>query len=207
MDKFTARQRGFAPPPVLIIGGVVVLAIVFFIATGALKTNVQVGKSDQAGTSPTSSEQTGPKSYEAEKYTLEYPGNWTIQEAARYVGFYSAKENSGDAFVENIIISADDVESQKPGVTLDEVADSWIRQNRNDMPGGVMGEAENTTLAGITAKTVTYTFTNEGIDVKGTAIISLKDGIAYVLVYTAEAKSYDKFLEGLTQITSSFEIK
>lgn len=199
-------QKGVIDPK-LIIGGVIVIIVVavFFVATGNLKFSGSIGDK-QTSTTPSSTT----KTYENQTYgmKLEYPEGWSIKEspaAGIIVAFGSPKESSNDKFVDNVNISNADL-SSKPNVTLTQLADSWLKQTGSALSFKLQ-DRKSTTLAGEAAEQLVYTFNNNGVDVKGIVTITMKNNMAYIVTYTAEQTSYDKFVSAANTIATSLQVK
>jgi hypothetical protein len=213
-QKQFANQRGVGSP-IMIVGILVIIIVVFLVATGSFKFNISTNSNESSNTTGNQAsndkpEMSEPKTYTNSKagYTLQYPGDWIQRDETRVTAFYSPKEDDNDKFLENVVISADDVESQKSGITLDDLTQIWVQQNQKDITDGSfkMLDQGTTTIGGIPANVVTYTFTNEGKSIKGRGTVALKSGIAYVIVYTAEVDSYDQFVSGADMVISSFQL-
>lgn len=199
-------QKGMIDPKI-IIGGVVVLVIIFFLSTGNLKFSASINKnSNQPSSTTTSQEQSSsnpeptaqPKTYQNDKYglSLEYPANWSLKEnpAPSYIaGFFSPKEDASDTYDESVGVKAIDT-SSKPDLTLQEVVDTWENQTKKSETSFVVTDRKSATIAEENAKDIFYTFQDKGIDGKGFVRIALKNNTAYIFTYNAAQKSYDKFL-------------
>ena len=135
MPKSTAQQ-GIIDPKI-IIGGVIALVVIFFIATGSFKFSASIKKPDQTASSNATQEsrqtepapQAKPKAYQSEKYAfnLEYPASWSLKEnpsAAFVAGFFSPEESNSDGYRENLLVRVADI-SKQPKMTLQEAADLW----------------------------------------------------------------------------------
>ena len=203
------NQRGFVSPVLIIIGSVVVLAIIFFVATGSFKFDASIDKPAQVSQDQSAAEE--PKTFEKEGVSFNYPGDWQFQDSgAGLGGFLSPKEGSNDIFQENVIVHKVDV-SVKPDITLKEVVDSVIRENEEDFASSgsfELVDRSSVSLGGIEAEKVTYLASDANITSgKAMSVVALKDNFAYVINYTAEEKSFDKFLDGVELIISSFQVQ
>lgn len=227
VSKFSAhfdKQKGVVNPVLIVVGGIILIVVVISIASGALKTNFKVSKNDgysaeQQVAPPKDSQK--PKSEEPqsqlkdyknknEGLSLQYPADWSIKEnpaAGVIVAFGSPKESSSDTFVDNVNVSISDL-SSKPDTTLNEVADLWQKQTEEDLSGGTfkLSEIKPATLADQDAKRMVYTYSLKGQDIKGMVVITLKDKKAYIVTYTAERTSYDKFENAANTIVSSLQV-
>ena len=212
-----SAQKGFVDPKI-IIGGIVVLAVILFIATGNLKFSASI--TDNSKSKPTTSENTKtaeatpqptskPKTYqsEANKISMEYPADWSLKEnpAAGYIaGFISPKQSANDTFQENLGVKAIDISSQ-PNITLQEVADTWENQTKKSESTFSVSDRKSSTVSGESAKDIVYTFKDQGDNGKGMTRITLKNKKAYIFQYNALEKDYDKFLPAIETILSSLK--
>lgn len=208
-----AAQQGIIDPKI-IIGGVIVAVVAFFVATGNFKFSGSVGNK-QTSTTPApgqsipSQPSSTTKTYENQTYgmKLEYPDGWSMKEnpaSGIIVAFRSPKENSSDKFVDNVNVSNADI-SSKPNMTLMQLTDSWLKQTES-APSFKLQDRKSTTLAGEAAEQIVYTFTSNGMDLKGMVVITMKNKMAYIITYTAEKTSYDKFENAANTIVSSLQV-
>lgn len=201
MDKRSA-QKGFVAHPALIIAAIVALLIVFLYYIGALKLNFTVGKTATAQ----------PKTYQNDQagISLTFPASWTYKENLDeniIVGFLSPLDKD-DKFSENVLVKKVDL-SQQPGITLQRGADLLIEQTKGSYSSGdfqVVSQAP-TTVAGAPAHQIVYLAKDQEIDGKVMATITLKNNTAYIFIYTAEAKSFDKFANDASSIVASLKVK
>ena len=202
----TVRQKGVALP-LIIIGVLVVLVVVFFLVTGDFKFSVST---NQPSSQEQSEVQSGPKSYVSDMYgfSLEYPGNWSFknQPSAQYaVAFYSPLESSNDDYRDFLGIKVVDL-SPQPDLTLQEIANLWESQTTEESAAEdnfqVVGR-ELATLSGEEARDIVFTADLEGDQIKGFARIVLKNSNAYIFEYFAKTGVYDKYLVDIEGILTS----
>lgn len=206
-----SAQRGIIDPK-LIIGGIVVLVVVFFLATGKFNFSASVDKntnnnSTQNQQAVTPTQESKPKTYqnEAKGISLEYPANWSLKEnpTAGYIaGFFTPKENSNDNYIESLGVKAIETTSQ-PNVTLQELADTWENQTQKAESTFTVLDRKSSTIAGEDAKDIIYTFKDQGENGKGMTRVTLKNKKAYVFQYNALETTYDKYLPNIESILSS----
>jgi len=208
-------QKGFASI-ILIIVVVVGAAIALLVVSGALKLEGKVSKSENKPSSVQPSEATkGEPTPETKTYQndslnlgLEYSAAWSIKEnpaAGVVVAFGSPKESNDDQFVDNINLSTTDI-SSKPNMASAQLTDSWIKQSES-APSFSLLDRKPTTLAGESADQLIYTISNQDKSLKGMVIIGVKNKISYVITYTAEQSSFDKFLNAANALASSLKVK
>lgn len=208
-----SAQKGFVDPK-LIIGGIVILVIVFFIATGSFKFSASVKNPSQSSTSdnqeakqPETTPESKPKTYQNEEkgISLEYPANWSLKEnpTEGYIAaLFSPKESSSDNYIESLGIKAIDTTSQ-PNITLQELADAWENQTKEAESTFVVLDRKSSTVSGEDAKEIIYTFKDQGENGKGMTRIILKNKKAYIFQYNGLENTYDKYLPDIETILSS----
>lgn len=223
MPKFTApfdyaqgKQEGFVDPKI-IIGGVIALVVIFFIATGSFKFSASIKKPDQPVSSNTTTQegkqaepapQTKPKAYQNEKYgfTLEYPSSWSLKEnpsASFVTGFFSPEESSSDNYKENLLVRVVDI-SKQPKMTIQEAADLWENDTEKEEGDNfTVTERKSSTLAGENAKDIFFDIKFKDIDGRGMVRITLKNKKAYIFEYNGLKTTYDKYLSDIETILAS----
>lgn len=218
VSKFSAQgsltsQKGIVDPKI-IIGGIIVLVVIFFLTTG--KFNFSATRTDQETTPSTDQTKTTEpssqtKSYQNDQYGfgLQYPSNWSLKEGeGGYVAtFLSPAESIGDKYFEFLGVRA--VKSSKSDITTQEAADLWEQQT-------VSGTKEESNLqivdrsassvAGEEAKTVVFTIDLDKVPSKGSVTITVKNNAVYIFQYFAEESKYDKYLPDIEAILSSVSL-
>ncbi len=214
MSKTALAQKGVVDPKI-IIGGIVVLVVIFFLATS--KFNFSASRNDQ----PSSSQSEGqteqpqapsePKSYQNDQYkfSLEYPEEWSLKEAqGGFVAtFSSPAESSSDKYFEFLGVKVVST-SSKPDISLQEAADLWEQQT-------VAGSKDNnfqvvdrdtSTIAGKEARNIVYTLDLDKISAKGFVRITKANNNIYIFQYFAETDKYEQFLPDIESILSSVSL-
>lgn len=214
-------QKGIVDPKI-IIGGIVVLVVIFFLATGNFKFSAS--RSDQPPSSQTASSQTEnsqkesrneqpqatatPKSYQNDQYkfSLQYPDSWRVKESqGQYVAaFFSPEESSSDKYLEYLGVKAIST-SAKPDITLQEAADLWEEQTKKESTANnfTVVDRKSSTVAGKEAKDLVYTVDIKSIPAKGFVRLVLTDKNIYIFQYYAETDKYEKYLPDIEGIISS----
>lgn len=208
-------QRGVIDPKI-IVGGIVVLVVIFFLSAGKFKFSAS--RSDQPSSSQKAEqkeEQTEqpqatsvPKEYKSDQYkfSLQYPENWNVKEAqGQYVAsFFSPEESSSDKYREFLGVKAVSTAS-KPDITLQEAADLWETQTKKESTANnfTVMDRKSSTVSGLGAKDIVYTVDIKGIPAKGFVRIVLTDSNVYIFQYFAETDKYEKFLPDIEGIISS----
>lgn len=211
MDKQSAQQGVISPP--VIVGSIITLVVIFFLATGSFKFSASVkpnsnqpsNKQEQTATQQT---QTKPKTYQSEKYgyALEYPSSWSLKEnpsPSFVTGFFSPKESSSDNYQENMLVRVVSV-SDQPKITLQEAADLWENQTKEaEKDNFSVTERKSSTMAGEDAKDLFFDIKDKDIIGKGMVRITLRNKKGYIFQYNALKKDYDKYLPDIEATLTS----
>lgn len=209
--KKSAQQEGFVDPKI-IIGGIIVLVAIFFIATGKFNFSASVKPnsnqpSDKQEQTATPQPQSKPKTYqnEAKGISLDYPASWSLKEnpTKDFIAVFSSpKEGNNDSYSEGLGLRVVDT-SSKPSVALQEIADLWENQTKQAESTFVVTDRKDSTIAGETAKEIVYNFKDNQASAKGMTRITLKNKKAYIFQYNAMANAYDKYLSDIEGILTS----
>ncbi len=196
----------------ILIAIVVVLALVVLaFATGSAKVSVKVNNPDTSNVPSAKKDETVLYENDSYAFSLRYPETWTVKKGSTsdpVVTFVSKKESSSDAFTENMFVTITDL-SSKPNLSSSEAMAGWIKENKSGEYGSTFDVLTQKSIAvdGFDAEQVTYVFTASGFEVKGMITIVMKDNKAYLLSYTAEAKSFDTFTSEVAAMINSFAFK
>lgn len=199
------KQRGIAPLILVIIAGVVIVGVVVLSKGSSL---IKKPDSNSSPAQQASGQSSNIYSNFDDNVSIQTPKGWTLKENPQpgtQASFMSSKEGGGDKFIENVGLQISDL-SAKPNVTLDEIVKAWTNQSQSEFPDSfkVVSE-EKTTLGGVEAVKITYQAKDQLSALKGLSVFALKDSKAYIINYSAEEKSFDKFLDGVNQILSSLK--
>lgn len=198
MNKISA-QKGLAPLVIIAIVGVVIVGVVV-ISKGNFTSKKSAEQISQRPSSLYSSSD--------DNVSIQTPEGWTLKENPQpgtQATFFSSKERGDDKFIENVGLSISDL-SAKPNVALDEIVKAWIDQSQSEFPDSFkVVSQDKTTLGGVEAFKITYQAKDQVSALKGMSVFALKDSKAYILNYSAEEKSFEKFLDGFNQIINSFK--
>ena len=212
------KQKGIIDPKI-IIGGVVALIVIFFLATGKFKFSASRSNQPSSPQTETQTETQSkqpeatstPKSYQSEQYkfSLEYPGEWSYKEAqGQYVAaFFSPSESSPDKYREFLGVKVISIAS-KPNISLQEASDLWEEQTKAESTADnfQVNDRKSSTISGKEAKDLIYTVDIKGIAAKGFVKITMANNNIYIFQYFAETDKYDKFLPDLESIISSVNL-
>lgn len=155
------------------------------------------------------SNQINSKIYEnsLDKIKIQYPQNWELQDirnpiTGEVIAFISPRESDTDKFQDKLTISVENFTG-----TLEEFNNLSIKEINNQAEKSKILNTSETTLANRPGTKLIYTVKNSEKDFKSLQVFTLKDDKAYVLIYTAETKSYEKFLLAAETMMKSFEIE
>ena len=140
-------------------------------------------------------------------YSVEYPKGWDVteeSEGALILFTGPLIEEAGGSARGKVV-------SENLTQALEMTHEEYVRQNKLTM-GQMFSSLEvvdeyNAVVSGVTATVLTYTFEWEGITVKVTNVVFLKDNIGYVIGYDAMLEYYDDYLGCLQLMMSTFKFK
>ncbi len=156
---------------------------------------------------------------------IKYPSDWQIQEQETgiipFVVFYSPPGpivpcspscSPTDPIPETFNIGIENLPSQT--FTLERYTNLGINKLRTSMQDFNLTESEDTTIAGLPAHKITYTFTVEGESktsnplpsLKNMQIVTVKDGKAYFITYGGVINQFSESLADAQMMINSFEI-
>lgn len=214
-----SAQRGIIDPK-LIIGGIVILVVIFFVATGSFKFSASIKPNTTTSTSSseqpssqkeaqaTPASQSEPKTYQSEKngFSLKYPSSWSLKEnpsPSFVTGFFSSEESGSDNYRENLLVRVVDI-SKQPKMTLQEGADLWENDTQKEEGNNFnVTERKSSTVAGESAKDIIFDIKTKDVDGHGMIRITLKNNKAYIFQFNALKTTYDKYLPDIETILSS----
>lgn len=216
MNKFSARfeckQKGIVDPKI-IIGGIVVLAILFFLFTGKFKFSASRTDQPQAQQNESPQEEkVEPKDYQNvdKKIKLKYPGNWELKENSDGYNaiFMSPLESSSDKYREFVALKVVSTENY-PNLTLDEIVQTWEKETAEQTTNSdyKIVERNPSTVSGNDAKDLVYEITVKNLPAKTLVRITMANDNAYIFKYYAEADKYDATLPQAEEIFSSINLQ
>lgn len=141
---------------------------------------------------------------------LQYPANWSKTEEkfdaiVNVISFISTPENDTDTFTENVNIAIEPLQNES--ITLEEYSNTTLSALSNVFENFSLISKENTNLDGVPAIKIIFSITQpqitdqsrdidtiKQIPMKIMQILSVKEGKAYVIIYSAEEAKYDDYL-------------
>jgi hypothetical protein len=135
-------------------------------------------------------------------FTLEYPSNWTKQES---LAFVSPQGGIGNRSPEVISITTEVLPTSD--FSLDRYSEAVLGQVEL-LQGFKLLNSSSTTLAGLPAHKVVYTFTDENqTPLQNLQAWTIKDGIAYLVTYTGTPEEFDSSLSALQSVLDTFRLE
>lgn len=204
-----SAQKGLAPLILVIIAGVVITGVV--IVSKGNFTSKKPSLDTQTGQTQQKSKQaSGDYSSFDNKISIQTPSGWQLKENSNpntQATFFSPKEGKDDKFIENVNLHVSDL-SAKPNATLENIVAAWNQSSKSDYPESfeVVSE-EKTTLAGVNAIKIIAKAKDDISSLKSMTIFVLKDGKSYILNYSAEENSFDKYLPDVEKLLTSVKLE
>jgi hypothetical protein len=185
--------------------GLLVAVVIFHAAAAQPLTELSEGV-DTAGNQTMASNVTSsliPYSNPNLGFTLEYPSNWTKQES---LVFISPQGGIGNQAPELITIDTQVLP------TLDFSLDTYTNLSLSrleSIPDFKLLNSSSTTLAGLPAHMIVYSFTDPEIQtpLQNLQAYTIKDGIGYLVTYTGTPEEFDSSLPALQSVLDTFRLE
>lgn len=139
--------------------------------------------------------------------TLFYPSNWKEQRQSEQNTILFYPQSQTDVLRTNLAFTTQDLSSLSD-VTLDQYTDIIKEDTSKRLQNVNVLGSEKTTVGGQEAGVLTYTANYPGITdelVKVYHVYVIKDSTAYLLTYTSVVSKYEKYLQNVKDIVSSFQ--
>lgn len=135
---------------------------------------------------------------------FQYPLDWEKghRVANSLVEFYSPLEHGGDPYHEFICVMVLDASNQPPD--LDGYCGKVEGEIRQTVEGASILGVEEDSLGGIPARRLTYEGFFSGLGMRWMQVVALREGKAFVVVYTAERRSFDAYRGTVEKVIASF---
>lgn len=136
-------------------------------------------------------------------FTLEYPSNWQKEES---LSFASPQGGIDNRAPEVISITTEVLPTSD--FSLDTYSESAIGQVES-FPDFKLLNSTSTTLAGLPAHMIVYSFTDEEIQTpwQNLQVWTIKDGIAYIITYGGVPEEFESSLPALQSVMDSFRLE
>jgi hypothetical protein len=140
-------------------------------------------------------------------YSVEYPKGWDVREESggALVLFTGPQIQEAGGSARGKVVSENLTQS------LEMTHEEYVRQNKLTL-GEMFSSLElvneyDAVVSGVAATVVTYTFDWEGITVKVTNVVFLKNNIGYIIGYDSMLEYYDDYVGCLELMMSTFEFE
>lgn len=138
---------------------------------------------------------------------IKHPQTWNSPDinnptTGEKVTFISPKQTEADKFQEKVTVSVQDFSGR-----LEEFSNLSIKEINNNMSKAKIVSLSETFIAKKPGKELVFTGINGENSLRNLQVFTLKGDKAYVIIYTAEKDSYEKFLPTAETMIKSFEIQ
>ncbi|MCM3715116.1 DUF1795 domain-containing protein [Alkalihalobacillus oceani] len=138
-------------------------------------------------------------------FSVEYPGDWTLQEVNEtMLGFVSSRESEDDPFMENVSVQLNHLDGQS--LSLEELTEILLANVQNEVPDFELTSSETveaTDEAQPDVHYLEYTGTQGDLQLAYEALLFINNDRAFVFTYTAEMNNFNQYYEAYTQIIES----
>jgi hypothetical protein len=135
-------------------------------------------------------------------FSLEYPSEWEKEESLTFV---SPQGGIGNRTPEVISITTEVLPTSD--FNLDSYTEAALGQVESFQDFRLLNSS-STTLAGLPAHMILYTFTDESqTSLENLQVWTIKDGIAYVITYGGTPEEFDSSLPTFRSVMDSFSIE
>ena len=141
---------------------------------------------------------------------MQRPSDWTVAENKNYSVDNTEVVNFSSPVSEDVTVSVDTVNSTTPTTTttaLKQYVNDSILSDLKTSPNFKLLESNaNSTLGGNPAYSITYNDKDQDGPYKGMDIVTIKNGKAYDISYTADPDRYDSVLPTVQTMINSFSL-
>lgn len=134
--------------------------------------------------------------FDGAKYSLKYPSNWKRETDKDDSVFISPEGN-------NMAVMIEPFDSTATVVTYYEAFLNDIKKEK----GLKIISQTNATVSGLDSRRITYTVPNDGMVLKMTQVLTVKDKYGYIISYLADNSLYPNYSTTFDEALSSFVIK
>lgn len=137
------------------------------------------------------------------KFSVQYPNDWTKEIRGNSVIFLSPFNGSGDRFKENVNIMLQDLSQQQ--ITLEQYTDITKESVIANLGKQAIVSLEDATIQGMAAKKFVYNMDMNGNNLRIKQYWFIKNKMAYLFTYTAELAKYSEYEATANKIAESFK--
>ncbi|MBI2019044.1 hypothetical protein HYS95_00050 [Candidatus Daviesbacteria bacterium] len=212
------NQKGFVASPPIIIGGIIALIVIFFLATGSFKFSAKVDQpnQDQAATTETAVEETPTPSpvstsnfktftNEGMNISFEYPEEWLIQEGSNNVTIALLKEGSTKN-AEAVITAAKGPLAGAKGLQFASVADLQKVNIKKEFNVTDFTLDEKAEISGREARLLGFDGTISGNPLTGRYLTTIDEDNLYALTVVTDRDKWSKHAADLQKVLDSFRL-
>jgi hypothetical protein len=134
-------------------------------------------------------------------FSLEYPSDWQKEES---LSFITPQGGTGDRSPEIINVVTEVLPSSD--FNLDSYTNAAMGQVES-FENFQLLNSSSTTLGGLPAHMIVYTFTDEQTPLQNLQAWTVKDGVAYVITYGGVPEEFDSSLPALQSVLDSFNLQ
>jgi Mg-chelatase subunit ChlD len=137
-------------------------------------------------------------------YEIKYPKSWQIKGLDNRVTFESLQDHPYDKYLESLRI---DVLPANSVPTLNQVVKQLTDQDRTNIPNYTLLNSKSTSIAGMPAFLLTYTYTDSAWDLtKVMEYVTMSGDNVYIISYGAKPQYFDDKISIIEQMLNNFKI-
>jgi hypothetical protein len=159
----------------------------------SMSTNQTMGSSSASALVPYNNPNLG--------FSLEYPSDWQKEES---LSFTTPQAGTGDRSPEVINVVTEVLPSSN--FSLDSYTDAAMSQVES-FENFQLLNSSSTTLGGLPAHMIVYTFTDEQTPLQNLQAWTVKEGMAYIITYGGVPEEFDSSLPDLQSVMNSFRLE
>jgi hypothetical protein len=162
-------------------------------ANMSVSGNQTMGSSTASGLAPYNNPNLG--------FSFEYPSDWQKEES---LSFTTPQRGTSDRSPEVINVVTEVLPSSN--FSLDSYTDAAMSQVES-FENFQLLNSSSTTLGGLPAHMIVYTFTDEQTPLQNLQAWTVKDGVAYIITYGGVPEEFDSSLPDLQSVMNSFRLE
>jgi hypothetical protein len=140
-------------------------------------------------------------------YSCRYPADWEFQaNPGGTLVLFAGPMDSDNVFRININIIIEELVDYAD-ISLDdytEISEIQFQESLDDYQRLALND---TSISGMTAKLITYSFALDTLEIKGTQAFFIRDNIAYIITYSATPETYSEYYPEFELVFMSFNFK
>jgi hypothetical protein len=182
------------------------LVVFACIAVSSCKSNQKKGNDSVATDTAKMAEDHADNNAGSGGYSIMAPAGWekkdtTISDSP-FTTIKSPLEGDNDNFRENLTVTTENTQGADLTAYVDLSRANLLKQ----YPSAEILTDGETTINGVPAKWLVYSFNYSGYDLKNTVYIMVKNGMSYVVTCTALKNTFDKYQADFKTCVNSFKI-